>query len=266
MDDPVAPTMVWTGPGYGGRVHRLHPAPGPTTPSTALRDDRRRDREEPWVLMNMVSSVDGAVVVDGISGTLGGSGDRATFGAIRDLADVVLVGAGTVRAETYSPPPTDDATASRRSATGAAPVLRYAVVSRSLSLDLDKPTFAAAEVPPYVVTVEDAPPDRLAAVERVAEVVTAGTGDVDLAAAIAALGRRGAGVVLAEGGPTLNGQLVAADVVDELFVTIAPWMVGGPSPRLAVGTEGTARRHPLQLAHVLRSTEGELLLRYLRSA
>ncbi len=186
----------------------------------------------PWVLVNMVASTDGATAVDGVSGSLGGEPDRVVFGAIRAVADVILVASGTVRAEGYHAPRTPDALLvagpGRR---GQAPHPRLAIVSGSLEMDRSSSVFVDArpEARPIVVTSARADPDRRAALARVADVVEAGDAHVDLAGAVAALGARGAAVVLTEGGPSLLGQLAAADLIDELCLTTG---AGGGGRRL----------------------------------
>ena len=182
-------------------------------------------RGRPAVRLNMIASVDGSTTLAGVSGGLGGPADHALFAVLRSLADVVLVAAGTVRAERYGPSST--------------PV---AVVSRSLRLDWTAPFFTAQLARPVLVTVAQAPPDRLGRAAEVAEVVVAGDRDVDLAAALAELGDRGWRAVLAEGGPTLNGQLAAAGLLDELCLTLSPSLAGGDAKRIldGPGLEGAA--------------------------
>jgi len=172
----------------------------------------------PAVRLNMIGSVDGAAAVDGRSGGLGGPADRKVFAALRSLADVVLVAAGTVRAEHYGP--------------GTLPI---AVVSGSLRLDWDTPFFTAATHRPIVITAGRAPADGRQQAETVADLVVAGDAEVDLAAAVAQLGERGFGHVLAEGGPSFNGSLAAAGLLDELCLTIAPVLVSGDAKRILVG-------------------------------
>jgi riboflavin biosynthesis pyrimidine reductase len=172
----------------------------------------------PGVRLNMVASVDGATTVGGVSGGLGGPADQRLFGLLRRLADVVLVAAGTVRAEGYRP--------------ARVPV---AVVTRSLRLDWDGPFFAAPIARPLVITVTAAPPAALARAAELAEVVVAGERDVDLAAALRALGERGHRAVLAEGGPTLSAELAAAGLLDELCLTLSPRLVGGGAKRILDG-------------------------------
>ena len=172
----------------------------------------------PGVRFNMIASVDGATAVDGVAGGLGGDADRALFALLRRLADVVLVAAGTVRAEGYGPSP-----------------VPIAVVTRSCRLDWDSRFFTAQVARPVVVTVATAPAEARARAAEVADVVVAGERDVDLARALDALGARGWRAVLCEGGPTLNGQLAAAGLLDELCLTLSPRLVGGDAKRLLAG-------------------------------
>lgn len=215
----------------------------------------------PWVLLNMVASTDGATALAGRSGGLGGPADHATFRAVRAVADVIVAGASTVRAESYGPPRTSAELQAMRIARGQAPFPRLAVVTRSLDLDPTSEMFTAAPEPPLVLTGRGAPAERHAALGHVAEVHEVGDDGVDLAAALALLGDLGARTVLCEGGPALNGQLLAADLVDELNLTIAPVLAAGRSARAAHGAIEVAR--PLALAH-LWEHEGELLARYVR--
>lgn len=226
---------------------------------------RGRARGRAWVVLNMVASVDGASAVDGVSGGLGGPPDRAVFRAVRALPDVILVAAGTVRAEGYGPPRADDEVRARRVARGQAPVPRLAIVTASVDLDPSLGVFSDASAPPLVLVPPDAPERhaaRVAALRDCAEVVVAGDrpGTIDLDAALRQLAEPG-GVVLAEGGPSLNGQLAAAHLIDELVMTVAPLVVSGDAARIA---HGTALPHPLalELSWVLEE-DGVIFLRYL---
>jgi riboflavin biosynthesis pyrimidine reductase len=172
----------------------------------------------PGVRFNMIASVDGATAVDGVAGGLGGKADQDLFALLRRLADVVLVAAGTVRAERYGP--------------SRVPI---AVVTRSCRLDWESRFFTAQDARPVVVTVATAPAEARARAAEVADVIVAGERDVDLARALDALGARGWRAVLCEGGPTLNGQLAAAGLLDELCLTLSPRLVGGDAKRLLAG-------------------------------
>jgi riboflavin-specific deaminase-like protein len=217
--------------------------------------------DRPWVLVNMVTSLDGATAVDGRSGDLGGPADKRVFGAIRSIADVILAGAATVRAEQYGPPRTPPAEQEARTARGQQARPRIAVLSGSLDLPLDSPLFQTPDARPIVITSGTADPARRRAVGAVAEIIEAGEARVDLAGALASLRRSGVEVVVCEGGPGVNGQLVAAGLVDELCLTVSPLVVGGASSRVAVGPEATPIG--LRLAHLL-TEDGLLFLRYVR--
>ena len=225
-------------------------------------DDRPAPAGRPWMLVNMVASADGATAVEGRSGALGGPVDRAAFTAIRAIPDVILVAAGTARAEDYGPPKTPPALQTAREARGQAPKPRIALVTRSLDLDFGSELFTDPASRCLVIAPEDAAPDRLAEAAEVADVVTAGRGGVDLAAALAHLRGLGATVVLAEGGPSLLGQLAAADLVDELCLTLSPTLVSGESARIVHGPDLAGGLAPLRLERVLEQ-DGVLLLRYL---
>jgi riboflavin biosynthesis pyrimidine reductase len=245
-------------------MHRLLPPPViEVDTDAAYRAPRAMIGRRPWVMANMISTVDGAVEVDGVSGPLGGAGDKEAFGTIRALADVILVGATTASVERYGPPSTSVSTRTRRIANRAWPVARVALVSARLGFDLDLPLFARPQQRPLVVTVEAADPDRRAEVEQRADVIVAGTERVDLGRALRALGDLGARVVLSEGGPSLNGQLLAEDLVDELCLSVAPLVAAGTSDRIAAGPELPS---PLEfdLAHVL-TEDHSLFLRYVRT-
>ncbi len=244
-------------------MRKLYPDPmAEVDAADAYAADRARPDERPWLMLNMVASADGAAAIDGRSGGLGGPADRAVFSALRGLADVILVAAGTARAENYGPPHVSEATRRQRRTRGQTDAPRMALVTRSMDLELGSPLFTQAETPPLVLTAESAPPDRRTAASEVAEVVVLGQQSVDLERALVEIGRTGAAVVLAEGGPSLNGQLVAGDSIDELCLTVSPLLIGGDSLRIARG--GHAMSRSLELAHVL--TEDDLLfLRYVRS-
>jgi riboflavin biosynthesis pyrimidine reductase len=193
-------------------MRQLLPFPCDPVDPAALYGDLPAARTRPAVRLNMIASI------DGVSGGLGGPADQALFAVLRSLADVVLVAAGTVRAEHYGPLP-----------------VPVAVLSRSCRLDWDSAFFTAAITPPIVVTVADAPALERKKAADLADVVIAGERDVDLAAALGALAERGYARVLAEGGPTLNGQLAAAGLLDELCLTVSPLLAGGDAKRILAG-------------------------------
>jgi riboflavin biosynthesis pyrimidine reductase len=212
-----------------------------------------------WVRANMVTSLDGSAVRDGRSSGLSSDADKEVFAVLRALSDVLLVGAGTARAEGYRALGPKPAYADLRSSLGlrAAPVL--ALVSGRLDLDPGSGLFHGGAERTVVVTCERSDPEARARLAAVAEVVVAGTERVDLGAALDELAGRGLGRVLCEGGPSLLSDLVAAGRLDELCLTLSPQVVGGVGPRIVHGPELAAT---FSLAHVLEG-DGVLLARYL---
>jgi riboflavin-specific deaminase-like protein len=226
-------------------------------------DDRPAPAGRPWVLLNMVTSVDGATALEGRSGALGGGADRAVFRVLRSVPDVIMVGAATVRAERYGPPRTSEAHQAARRARGQDPFPRLAIVSGRLDLDVGAELFTATPTRPIVITASAAPADRRAELAEVADLVVAGDERVDLAAALAELRGLDRSVVLCEGGPSLNAQLLAAGLVDEVCATIGPVLVGGSSKRMIeAATPDTPE--PLRLVRLLEA-DGVLLVRYVRT-
>lgn len=220
-----------------------------------------RDDGDHFVRVNMIASIDGGTAADGTSGALGGPADHIVFGLIRSFADVVVVGAGTMRAEQYGPAKLDEGRRTARIARGQTPVPPVAVITRSANLDWESDFFTAAEVRPIVLTVE-ASRDRHARAQRVADVVLAGTQEVDLTLGLNELARRGYRDILVEGGPSINAELAALDVIDELCVTISPLLLAGTSSRILRG-DSTVTRH-LELASSV-TADGYLFLRYRRA-
>jgi riboflavin biosynthesis pyrimidine reductase len=202
---------------------------------------------------NFVASADGSVSLEGKSGTLGSPADRELFQLLRAMSDVVLVGAGTARVENYG--------GARQTAGNIPPI---AVVSRSLDFDVQSRLFTDTLVPPIILTCEAAPQDRRNALDGIAEVIVAGDEDVDLRVALDALAERGLRHVECEGGPHLLGWLIAAGLLDELCLTVAPVIAGGEAGRIVAGLE-TQVADRLQLAHVLED-DGFLFLRYSTAA
>jgi riboflavin biosynthesis pyrimidine reductase len=190
----------------------------------------------PAVRLNMIVSADGGTSWGGVSGALGGPADKALFPVLRSFADVVLVAAGTMRAEGYGPARLPDAMQEVRRARGQTPVPPIAVVSRGLEFDWKDPFFAEATERPIVVTVEASSEAERADAAAVADVIVAGEHDVDLTNAMHQLGARGARNVLAEGGPTLNGALASAGLLDELCLTLSPRLASGDAKRIIAGS------------------------------
>ncbi|MET4638831.1 pyrimidine reductase family protein [Mycetocola sp. 2940] len=220
------------------------------------------DRTVGWLRVNFVSSVDGAGTHDGLSGGLGTPADKRVFDLLRRLCDVVLVGAGTVRAEGYGPMRLDDAAVRWRQAHGLPAHPVFAIVSARLNLDPFHPLFADAPVRPIVVTVGSAPEERRKALAGVADVLIAGDDHVDPGRMRSLLADRGLAQVHSEGGPHLFADFLRADAVDEVCLTISP-VLEGPGAGRIVGGQPTGIQRPMALAHVL-SSEATLLLRYVR--
>lgn len=215
-----------------------------------------------WVRANMVASVDGAAQANGKSGGLSGEADKKVFRALRALADVILVGATTVRTEGYRQPAVPrDEYAKVREAAGQAAAPAIAVVSASLDLDFDAPLYREPVVPTITITTTDAPPDRLAAARDAGEVIVVGTGRVDLAAAVDNLANSGQGRILCEGGPNLLSGLAHASRMDEICLTLSPQLLSGHAKRVA---DGPLLDPPLPLTlHTLLLEDGFLFTRHL---
>lgn len=216
----------------------------------------------PLVRFNFVASLDGAAAVAGRSGGLGNSADHRVFNLLRRSADVILVGAGTVRAEGYAGELLDRQGQAWRAARGMAPHPATAIVSGSLDLDPDGPLFSQAPVRPLLLTSAGAPADRRTALAEVADVVAAGARDVQPALAVRELVNRGFTRILCEGGPRLFGTFQAAGLVDELCLTLSPGMTAGSAPRITSGAPETPLQH-FALVHALQGGD-TLLLRYRR--
>ncbi|MBO8185448.1 pyrimidine reductase family protein [Streptomyces spirodelae] len=195
------------------------------------------DEADRWLRANMVASLDGAIHHGGRSQPLSSKADMWIFGVLRALADVVVVGARTVRQEGYRPAKRRSGFADRRAAAGQSPVPAIAVVSASLELDFSAPLFTEPVVPTLLLTGSGAPADRVGqAREAGAEVIFAGEGGAaDPARVPGLLAERGLRRQLTEGGPTLLGELADAGVLDELCLSISPRIVAGSAPRIMNG-------------------------------
>lgn len=222
----------------------------------------------PWLRANMVATADGAArSPDGRSATISSDADRRVFGRLRGLADVVLVGAGTARAEGYRPARVRPELAERRRTAGQTDVPAIALVSRSLDLDLGSDLLARAAVRTIVVTCASSDPELRGRLAETSDVIVAGEADVDLRAAVRALHERGLRRIHAEGGPHLLGDLASADLLDELLLTVSPLLAGGsydagaPLSRILAGAPLPSAPRPLRLHHVLEE-DGSLFLSY----
>jgi riboflavin-specific deaminase-like protein len=221
------------------------------------------DRSSQSVRVNFVASIDGAATDHGLSAGLSGQADKRVFDLLRRLSDVILVGAGTVRAEGYGAMQLDLASVQARRANGLADQPVFAIVSGALRLDPESTVFTNAPVRAIVVTVEASSRAKQKALSRVADVVVCGEESIDVDVMLDAFVQRGLRQLLCEGGPTLFGTLLEADRVDELCLTISPLVEGGDARRIVLGTPEKARH--MTLHHALVSA-GTLMLRYLRPA
>ncbi|ROT32942.1 pyrimidine reductase family protein [Micromonospora sp. HM5-17] len=244
-------------------IRRLWPRPDADPLDDAALVELYPRAAEPWLRMNFVASIDGAVELDGHSAGLSGGPDgpdKRVFGLLRMLCDALVVGAGTLRDEGYRALRLDERRRAWRRERGLPEYPRLVVVSRSLNLDPGSVVFADAPVRPVVLTHAQAtPPPGLTAV---ADLLRCGTDRVDLAAGLAALRDRGHTQLLCEGGPHLFGSLTAAGLVDELCLTVAPLLTGAGAGRITAGP--TTRPRAMRLRHVLVAGD-TLLLRYTRA-
>jgi riboflavin biosynthesis pyrimidine reductase len=241
-------------------MRMLFPQPAEdVNPETVYADVPHNDLR-PAVRLNMIVSVDGGTSWNGVSGALGGSADKALFNVLRSLTDVVLVASATMRAEQYGPVVLGSKIQDTRRERGQTPIPRIAVVSRTCQFDWSTPFFTAASERPIVFTVSSATEADRTRAAKVAEVIIAGEDDVDLPGAIAELGSRGVKSVLAEGGPTLNGELARAGLLDELCVTISPLLASGDAKRIIAGSTLDTLQ-PLDLRSICEEDD-YLFLRY----
>ncbi len=216
---------------------------------------------------NAISSIDGGATADGTSGGLGNTGDRRLFQVLRELADVIVVGAGTVRTENYAGAQMTVAQRRARQDRGQSEVPPIAVVTRSGQLDRTLAVLTHTEVPPLVLTCRAAVAAARVQLGTAAQVLECSGPDpdeVDPVAVLAALTERHMTRVLAEGGPTLMGTFIEHDLLDELCLTFAPMLVGGSAPRVAAGPGHVLRR--MRPAHLITGSDGYLYARYTRAS
>ena len=219
----------------------------------------------PFVCINMAMTADGKITSTrreepGFTSRR----DKKTMDRIRAEADAVLVGAGTLRADDPPLHVRDPEMKEYRRSLGKPDGLVNVVVTASASIDPGSRFFGGAQPTTRIVaTIENAPADRLARLAAVAEVWTIGRGSVDLPALLDRLKSRGIERLLVEGGGELNWGFVRDDLVDELYVTVAPAILGGKdAPTLCEGeglTMATRRHLKLLSADVV---DGEIFCRY----
>jgi riboflavin-specific deaminase-like protein len=218
----------------------------------------------PYVLLNMATTLDGRATIDGRSGPIGNRADRELFHALRAGVDAVMAGAGTVRVERYGRIIPEEATRARRRARGLDEEPLACVVSARLSLPHDLPLLN--EPAARVVIVTPSAASLSGASARLDYVRAASNGLLDLRAAMRELAQRfGVRTLLCEGGPHLNGALLQAGLVDELFLSLAPKLTGGEDVtgealRMIAGATFEQPRE-LELLGALEN-ESHLFLRY----
>ncbi len=174
-------------------------------------------------MLNMIASSNGLATLDGFSGKLGGDEDRELFRTLRGMADFILVGNKTVLEERYNPPKLDAAVVAFRKSSGKERLPRVAVVSNSLEIDPEIPLFASEPYSPILVTSKSSPLKKRERLAKKYDIVLSGEERVDFREAINTLTEGKGGIVLVEGGPSINKQLVNADLFDELCITVSPF-------------------------------------------
>lgn len=239
----------------------VFPAPPRTLDAADLLAAYPWPDEGRWVRAMMVTTLDGAAAgPDGLSGSISSSVDREVFDSVRRLADAVLIGAGTLRAEQYGPMCSVEADADRRRQAGQAPAPQLAVVSGSLDLPWDLPVWSGSTLKPLVLTGPSPDAAALELAQRHTTVISCP--DLTPATLLDALTGRGLRRIVCEGGPSLLEAVVAADLLDEADITVSPLFAGtANTPR----TSGLAEVARFEMAHLI-ATDSHLMARYVRPA
>lgn len=240
-------------------MRRLIPDPGETSAEQQLdgyRPWEEPGEERPHVAMNFASTLDGRATIEGRSGPIGSATDTAMLLGLRTRFDAVMIGAGTMRAERYGRVVPDQAKRERRERLGLPHDPLVVIVSGRLDLPWDAPLFSEGGRVLVFTASEEKPPEVEASLRVVRH-----EGQVDITEALRYLRReRGIRALLCEGGPRLHSELWSLDLVDELFLTVAPKLTGaGPSILEGELPAPTS----LQLAWLLEQ-DGELFGRYRR--
>ncbi len=247
-------------------MQRLYPIPAADLEPTAIYDDLWRDLPEPpedrpYVLLNMVTSVDGKAAIGGSASPIGSDVDHRLMRSIRASVDAVMNGGGTLRKERIDPR-VGAAWSTRRMARGASPEPLAIILTSSGDIPLDRRFFTYPGVPRLVICGAATSTERREALATHATLLIAPTARPEVAWALRQL-RTTHGVrhLLVEGGPTVNGELIAAGLVDELCWTLAPKIIGsGESLPLVAGPPLPATaRLSLRSAYL---HEDEFFLRY----
>ena len=240
-------------------MRRLLPDPGETTVERQLDDYRPWEapgEDRPHLAINFAETLDGRATIEGRSGAIGSDTDTAMLVGLRTRFDAVMIGAGTMRAERYGRIVKDQSRRERRERLGLPHDPLMVIVSGRLDLPWDAPLFTAGGGRVLIFTASEAEPPKTATSLRVVR----HEGQVDVAAALSHLREeRGVRSLLCEGGPHLHGELWAAGLVDELFLTTAPRMTGAEAPRIIEGA--LPQITELDLTWLLEQ-DGELFARY----
>jgi riboflavin-specific deaminase-like protein len=205
--------------------------------------------DRPYLAINMVATVDGRAAVNGSAVGIGSTADKRLMRELRADADVVMHGAGTVRADPLSARVPHDLV-ERRLTRGLSPQPLGVIVTRSGNLPPRHPYYDS----PTVVYVTSDRPVNLPSSVEVSRVV-------DVEAVVRDLTRREVRRILCEGGPTLNSALFKSQLIDEVFLTIAPKLVGGDDPLTIVKGPAFAETIHLEVRSLVE-LEGELFIRY----
>ncbi|CAM4521081.1 pyrimidine reductase family protein [Nocardia ninae] len=222
------------------------------------------DISRPWIRANFVASLDGAATgATGTSSGLATTLDHRVLQLLRELADVVLVGASTARAENYAGARVTSAGAARRRTRGLAPVPPIAVVTGRADLDPNSRLLTQTSVPPIIFTTASAATtSKRNLADAGATVIELGADRIDTGDLLDALADLGLHRVICEGGPRLTGQLAVDHALDELCITTVPTIVGGTSPRIT----DSDRHAALMMAcrHIIVDTDSSQLARWVR--
>jgi riboflavin-specific deaminase-like protein len=243
-------------------LRRLHPPGGELTPEEATSGLRLGDHApdgRPYVVCNMITTLDGHATLAGRSGPIGDDVDKAIFHGLRTQADAVLVGTGTLRAERYGRLVRDPERRAARERAGLRPEPLAVVVSRSLHLPLDIPLFQDPESTIAVYTASDAELEECPADVRLTRLDPA---EMTMTAALRRVrADHGVRSLLCEGGPTVFGALVHERVADELFLTLSPKLAGGTDPLTVLQGPPMPEPEDVDLVWALEA-DGALFLRY----
>jgi riboflavin-specific deaminase-like protein len=240
-------------------IERLFPTPGPTSPeelASHLRLGEHAPPERPYLVLNMVSSVDGKATLEGETRGLSSDVDRVLFHRLRTQGDAVMVGAHTVALERYGRIVKDPELRAAREREGLAPDPLAVIVSARLTVPADVPIL---QEPEQEVVIATAAEHELEGVRGRVEYWR--TGD-DLPLLLGRLrDERGVRSVLCEGGPTLNSHLLAAGLVDELWLSVSPQLIGGVGDPSIVGGRQLPSPRPVELLSLARERD-ELYTRW----